>query len=240
MNTIDSKLNDSIFDAMLKVACEEVMDSKIKEWDEDDGEEHEFSPEFERKMKKLMQSQTRKANAVKAKRALSRAAIIILAIMAAGFTVTMSAEALRVQFFNTITDFAEEYIGFSFRSQTEQPVDTGGVIYPSYVPEGFQIDDVHISTNISTVTYINGIGEHILFKQYSMSEGMNVQIDGENIESSYIIYIDEIPVQVYEGREVEDSNYIVWDDGYTFFQFSGTVIPEELLEMAKSIILQNE
>lgn len=240
MNTIDSKLNDSIFDAMLKVACEEVMESKIKEWDEDDGEEHEFSPEFERKMKKLMQSQTRKANAVKAKKALSRAAIVILAIMAAGFTVTMSAEALRVQFFNTITDFAEEYIGFSFRSQTEQPVDTGGVIYPSYVPEGFQIDDTQIMPDAVTIVYRNDDGERIFIDQYVMNDGTNVQIDGEHIGFSYIINIDEIKINVYEGKDDNDSNYITWDDWTTFFLVSGTMQPSELIEMAKSIIFQND
>lgn len=236
MNTIDRKLNDGIFDAMMKVACEEVMDEKIKAWEEANVVEHEFSPEFERKMQKLLRSQTRRSKVIKIRKALSRVAVVIIAVMAAGFTITMSAEALRVQFFNTVSDFAEEYIGFSFRQQVDPPAVVDGIVYPTYIPEGFWKDDSQDISDTIRVVYRNEDGQRIMIRQYTMSEGMNVQIDGENIGSSYIVEINEISLHIYEGNNDDDGNYVIWDDGLNFYQITGNVHVTELVEIAKSII----
>ena len=234
MITVHQKLNDGFFDVMMKVACGELMDKQIAGWDTANTGEHTFSPEFERKMKKLMRGQSRMIRTKKAKKALSRAAIVILAVMAVGFTFTMSVQALRVQFFSVIREFAEEYIGFSFSDRNEPPI--SDVQRPSYVPEGYYEIGIQEMQAGVRITYRHDDGSRIYLKQENMSEGSEVRIDGENIDTSYVVVFNGIDFQVYEGRSKDDDSYVIWETDKTFYQLFGTIQPQELIAMAKSII----
>jgi hypothetical protein len=227
-------LNERIFDAMLQTACEEIMEERIAEWDAMNTGEHTFSPEFERKMKKLFRSQTRKLRMKKARKALSRAAIVILVVMAIGFTFTMSVEAVRVQFFNSIREFREEYIGFSFRNRVEQP--SGEVLRPTYLPEGYVESDIQAMESGARITYVNDDESRIYLTQRIMQEGMEVRIDGENVSAMYIVAFKAIDLQVYEGENEDADNYIIWECGNSFFQLSGSIQSSELIEIAKSML----
>jgi hypothetical protein len=234
MSTTNQKLNEGFFDVMMKVACEEIMDKQIAEWDALNTGEHKFSPEFERKMKKLMRGQTRKLRMKKARKVLSRAAIVILVVMAIGFTFTMSVEAVRVQFINSIREFAEEYIGFSFSERNEQS--SGEILRPAYLPEGYDESDVQTTQAGVRITYRHSNGKRIILKQQVMLDGTEVRIDGEHISDYYVTVYLGVDLQVYEGINEDADNYIIWEDGSSFFQLSGSIESSELLEMAKSIL----
>ena len=233
---IHAKLNERIFDAMLQTACEELFEERLAGFDAAaaEGGKPEFSPEFEQKMKKLLRGQTRKIRAKSRKTVLRRAAVAILVIMAIGFTVTMSVEAIRVQFFNTIMDFTEKYIGFTFQERIEQPI--GGVLRPAYIPEGYWEDDVQIMHSGVRITYSHENGELIVFSQLPMREGAAIRIDGEHSDPPYNLMINGISVQVIESNTEGHDSYVIWEDEVTFFRIAGTVPPAELIEMARSLI----
>ena len=235
---INAKLNDRVFDAMLQTACEDLFEERLAAFDTIAAKEEkpEFSPEFERKMKKLLRGQSRKVRAKTAKKALRRAAVIILAIMAVGFTVTMSVEAIRVQFFNTIIDFAGEYIGFTFQDKYEQQPVTDAILRPSYIPEGYREGDVTNTPMGVYIIYEKDDGEIICFSQLIKSEGLSARIDGDHSYPPYNISINGISVQVIESNTEGHDSYVIWENNIHFYTISGTVPPAELIEMARSVI----
>lgn len=234
MNTINQKINEGIFDVMLTVACGEIADKQVAEWDAANTGEHSFSPEFERKMDQLMRGHNRKIKTKKAKKALSRAAIVIVAIMTIGFTITMSVQSLRVQFFNAVREFAEEYIGFSFKDNDRLPAD--GILRPAYVPDGYSEEDIQTTLIGTRIMYRHENGDRIIFKQDNMHEGSDIRVDRENLKDQYTMIVKGVAVQVYEGKDTEYDNYVIWGEEGTLYQLSGTIHSAELIEMAKSII----
>ena len=230
----DKNLNKRIFDVMLQTACEEILEERIAEYEDSDTEAYEFSPEFESRMKNLLRTKNGHLRIKKAKVVLSRVAVVILIIMTAGFTVTMSVEALRVQFLNTVIETTREYVGFSFFRSDEQPADE--ILRPTYIPEGYLESNVQLMPpNGVRITYRNNNEDRIVFTQYQKSEGMDLQINGEYINAPYTVIVNDVYVQVFESNADGYESYVIWEIGNAFYLLTGTIQPPELIEMAKSI-----
>lgn len=231
---INNKLNDRVFDAMLEVACGEIMDDQIAGWDADNTVEHEFSPEFERKMKKLLRDHTREIRLKAARKALGRVAAVIIVIMALGFTITISVQALRVQFFNTIMELAEEYIGFTFSDNKEQPSDN--ILHPDYLPEGYREDNVEDLLSGTCITYINQDGNQIKLYQQLKREGLSVRIDNEHSKPPYSVVVSGVLVQIYESKSDGYDSFYVWEMEQSFYELSGSTDPAELIKIVESML----
>lgn len=100
---------------------------------------HNFSKNFDRKMKKLFKITKRnlftKAFVVQAK----RVAVILLIIIAVIFTTVMSAEALRIRFFEMITEIHKELTTITF-VQDDEPLEVQfQILKPKYIPDGYKI-----------------------------------------------------------------------------------------------------
>lgn len=94
-----NELKEEIFDEMLKAALEEVMDEKLQEIDKmvANSPPHEFSPEFERKMQKLINYVGRRDKIRKCKRICVKAIkvfVIVAAIMGVVFFVLLTQSAV--------------------------------------------------------------------------------------------------------------------------------------------------
>lgn len=231
---INAKLNERIFDVMLQTACEELLDERIAELEAADTGKHEFSPEFERRMKRLFRRQTRWARRKTTRKVLTQAAAVFLVIMSAGFAFTMSVQALRVQFFNTIIEFADKYVGFSFGDSADQPI--GEALRPTYLPDGYHESDRQDMQTGIRIAYRNEKGDRIIFKQLQIQEDVNARIDGEHTGNPYNVNISGIDVQVFESNATGYDNYVVWEQSGLFFQIYGAPQPSELIQMARSVI----
>jgi hypothetical protein len=225
-------LNDKLFDTMLEVACKEIMDECLAEWDSADTEPHEFSPEFERKMAKLLRGYKRRFTFKKIRKGIVRSLIVLLIVMSLGFTVTMSVQALRIQFFNTFIEFADEHMGFSFGEVDAPPVTV--TLRPLYLPEGYSEDSVVEKSSGVRILYRNQDGGRIALNIYSKQEGLNIRVDREHSEEPYGINISGVDAQVYEGMDGYD-NSVYWERDNLFFMLIGSAPSDELVEMARSM-----
>lgn len=225
-------LNDKLFDTMLEVACKEIMDERLAEWDAEDTEPHEFSPEFERKMAKLLRGYKRRFTFKKIRRVFARGAIVLLIVMSLGFTVTMSVQALRIQFFNTFIEFADEYMGFSFGEVDTPPVTM--TYRPSNLPNGYYEDSVVEKSSGVRIMYRNQGGDRIALNIYSKQEGLNIRVDREHSEEPYEIDVDGVDAQIFDGIDGYD-NSVFWERDNLFFTLIGSAPSGELVEMARSM-----
>lgn len=96
---MNNELKEQIFDLMLKQALEEYLDTEFQAIDEmvANSPPHEFSPEFERKMKKLINSVGRRDRIRKCKRICLKAIkvfVIVAAIMGVVFCVLLTQPAV--------------------------------------------------------------------------------------------------------------------------------------------------
>jgi hypothetical protein len=227
-----AKLNARVFDAMLELVCEEIADEQLSEW-ETLEQDHIFSPEFEQKMKQLLREQTRKLRRGRSQRVLRRVAVAVLAVMAVGFTFTMSVSAARIEVLNAVRQFAEEYISFTFRGDKSQPAD--GVLRPSYLPEGYQEKKMTKTSTWVRVIYEDAQNTPITFYQRHKTDTLNVQLDGEHSKASYEVEINNTLVQVYESVSEEYASFLTWETDLVFYELHGYVQPTELIRMVESM-----
>lgn len=231
---MNSELNDRIFDAMLEVACKEIMDERLAEWDAANTEPHEFSPEFEKKMKKTIRSYSHRLRMKSLKKALKRVAIVIVCIMVSGFIFTMSVQALRARFFNTIVEVTEKYIGFTFKSSDDQP--PKDMIRPEYIANGYSEIEVEDSLSGVNIYYANEAGEEIRFHQVEKNESFRMAIDNEHSLPPYYLHYNDIAVQVYEKNIDGYSSFLIWESTDTFYMIAGPADISELCKMVESIL----
>ncbi|MBQ7942603.1 MAG: hypothetical protein IJ326_00910 [Lachnospiraceae bacterium] len=96
-----------------------VVDEAIIQELEDNIEEYEFSDRFERKMKKLMWQEAHSWIGSFVKYA-KRVAILFGCIIGSMFVITMSVEAYRVKFFETLETLLSDMIEYIYYDEEEE------------------------------------------------------------------------------------------------------------------------
>ncbi len=229
--------NEKMFDAMLEMACHEVMEQRLAELPPEDEIAHEFSPEFERKMNKLIYTHTKKLRQKKFFSALKKSAVAVMILMAVGFTSIMSVAALRADVINTFIEIGENFFGFRFGQTGSSQTQSDSIIRPTYIPEGFrELSSSNWGAGIR-IRYEDSDGARILFDQSLKIEGTVIQIDNEH-SVPYSIEYNGYTVQVFDGTEQGYECYVIWETGTTFFKIMSEYPADELILMAKSIIEQ--
>ncbi|MDR1158953.1 MAG: DUF4367 domain-containing protein [Oscillospiraceae bacterium] len=228
-------LNDKIFDAMLDVAAEEVLEQRLKEWEALDTEEHVFSPEFERKMRRLLKGRTRQVRVQKARRFFSRAAAVLVIFMVVGFALTMSVSAIRVQVLNTIIEYGETFFGVHFGGTADENSESDAYVYPEYVPVGYELevdDEMPIGRIVS---YKNEeTGGVIDFLQLLKLESTVNTFDSEHVDIPYEVTYKDQRLLVFESNTEGYASYIIWESDTIFYELSASLPVDELLKIARS------
>ena len=84
--------------------------------------EYRFSDEFERRMKKLMRRERYLSLRKRAAQIVKRAAIFLLVLLAAVGVLTVSVEALRIRFFETIKEMFSDYYTLTYTTDDENKI----------------------------------------------------------------------------------------------------------------------
>lgn len=137
---------------------------------------NEFSRKFDRKMKHLIQREAHPWWGL-ASSIVKRAAIFLICNISVAFLFTMSVEAYRVKFFETIKTLWEDSILYSYFTDS-----TTGEIQnsePTYIPEGYS-EVERIENDIALIViYENDAGEEIVWEQKMVVDGGNLVLDSE-------------------------------------------------------------
>ena len=148
-----------ISEDMLRIAAAKsckIFSNKL-EGDYNANLEHEFSREFEKKIKKLKH----KANHPILYRSLQRVAVVFLVILVAGGTwISVSAEA-RAVFFGWVKEIYETYFVYHFEGKADNIHQTD--YRPTWVPDGYVETFCDDDGNAVFVIYSDNTGNVISF-----------------------------------------------------------------------------
>ena len=181
-----------VTDDLLKDVLPKVSDELVKEWESETVENHEFSKDFNRKMKKFIWKHKNKQLIKELKVVGKIAAALLILIGVTFFGSTMVARANLDVLFRKIEVALEDSSMYVYDEKTDSYSFT--MYEPEYVPEGYEevsrvIDDKNV-----TISYENEEKEMIYWKQYIVKKGM---ITGEDSE------FDDVIEKEYAGDNVK-------------------------------------
>lgn len=218
----------SMTKAVLKNAFREAVSYEFRDIPHDDSKiQYEFSPEFERKIKKLIRKEKRPlwhfVNTA-AKRAAVIAAVFIMLL-----TTACSVKAIREPTVRFLIEVYETFTEYSFEGDKS---DTITKEYHLPAPEGFtQTDYLRDDAGITT-TYENEHGDIIRFSQ-AVTDETNLFIDGEKAEID-IIEVSSRKVHIYSHDSISVAIWI--EDSYLLkLVCHGDFSEQSIIDMIEAI-----
>ena len=190
------------------------------------GSEHEFSPEFEAKMDKLLRKMHRRPYV----RAAQRAASIILALLVtAGTWLSVDVQAREA----LIGWVREQYQGF-YRYAVPESQERENEKYEISIPEGYSKEDEIRFENSAVCFYRNAEGELLTFGYFTFDQ--DLYFDPEAAEYRAVT-VNGCVADLYIGTSAESNSCIIWTgpDGNVLFQITGYFGAEDLIRLAESV-----
>lgn len=191
---------------------------------------YEFSEEFERKMKRLIWKEEHHWIG-DFLRFLKKVAIVFLCIIGVMFAMTMSVEAYRIKFFQTVQKIWEDSIIYTyFTDEEDQSFHSKE---PQYVPEGY-VEVSRVSTDdMLNIVYENDDGEQIYWDQIRVTEASHSVLDSEyHTQITTVIKGGVVNVSQYE-----DGYMIAYYEkgAYVYIIYANNISLEELTKIFESI-----
>ena len=208
-----------------------VVDAAIiQELESQVDKEHKFSHKFERKMESLMRREAHQMMGG-AWNVIKRAAIFLVGVIGAIFIFTMSVEANRKKFFETIKTFFEG--SFSLTYSTD--MDNSKLIErePSYIPDKYKEINRTENENYLSIVYENNKGELLVWDQMLVTDGGSMTFDLEyDREETIQIQGNEAKVYFYGNNY----KYVYYEYGeYAYLIFTVSLNTDEICRMLESI-----
>lgn len=230
---MNAATKEKIFDLILADALKESLKKDFERIDKlTAAETHEFSPEFERKVRKLINSVGRKENLKKIKHIAVKSIApiaVIFSILSGSLLVQPEVFASVQNVFRSVFDKYDkyEYVG------DELTIDNfDNNIRLGYVPEGYDLSDGKYSPAYVMLTYTNQI-EKIQFK-YAIADGLVSYYDNEHNSYNTFKYND-IEYYYYKSNDKDFADILVWyENGYSF-SILAHLPKEELVKIAENL-----
>lgn len=231
---MNAATKEKIFDLILADALKESMKKEFEEIDKLTAEEtHEFSPQFEKKMRKLINSIGRKDRIKKFKRFAAKSVVvlsIVFTLIFGGLLTQPEVFASVQNVFRSVFDTHDryEYVG---EELTTENFDNN--IRLGYVPDGYYLSEGYYSPVAVTLVYTNKLNE-ITF-EYRIADGSVSSYDNEN--NSYMsFYSNGIEYYYYESSDTDFDDKVIWyESGYKFGIYAH-LSEDELVNIAENII----
>ena len=191
---------------------------------------HEFSPDFEKRMDKLIRQ--RRSSLYRFTNTFGkRVAVIIIGLIAVSFTTVMSVEALRTPFL--------EFITSRFSDHSEVKTIDGGDNYPEKIESDYVItynlSDYNIERDERTDQdhKINYRKDNVVVCYYqSVISGYNYSFNTESAD------VEHIDINGYDAIGfLDNNNYytLVWNNGEYIIETMSNIGKDALIEIANSV-----
>jgi hypothetical protein len=223
---MNAEFNERIFDAMLEMACHDVARSRVAALPEEHELGHEFSADFELRMRKLIRKSSRPARYERNIKFLTRIVAIFLVIMSAGFTVAVSNAGVREIMLNAVVEFGNDHLGISFGNTGDV---SGDAARPTYLPEGFVETSVDDTDSDITIVYNDAEGSYILYTAMIKAAGSGANFYFEDCE---ITNVDQFTL--IDGSAAGKGSAVFWEDDVYFYSMVSELPIEVLLKVAMS------
>ena len=219
-------------DSMLRGAAEKSCEIYVSRLEAgyDPKAQHKFSPEFEKKIKKL----ERKANHPIIYRSLQRiASIILVCLIACSAWLTVDAEA-RSAFFGWVKEIYETY--FVYRFEGNADYSESSVAYrPTWLPEGYTEFYIENTESNTVVSYQNEEGLLLTFQYTHNPNETDWFIDAEHAVIKETT-VNGCPAEVILTDNITTASVIVWtDEQDSAFYVSAFLGESDLIKIAENV-----
>lgn len=226
-----------ISEEQLRLAAQRAGKALAKSLPEPEDCHHEFSPEFERKMRKLI----RKSRHPGFYKGLKRAACFLLVLLLSGGAfLTVNAEA-RELVFGWISEKFEDSQRYFHQGDPTPAEDI--VHYQIDVPDEYWLESRYEGEGYINEYYVNEEGKYVNFVyQYitEISGGEMYIIDTESKKKN--VFVHDMPADLYIVDLPENSNTVVWTDTETgaLLDVTAYMDEDELIALAESVVPREE
>ena len=200
------KVTDELLYKYMPVVDAEIIRELERQIDTD----YKFSCKFKRKMRHLIREEAYPwlGNVEKM---VKKVAVFFVGVIGLVFIFTMSVEACREKFFETVKMFFEDSVLYSYFLSEEIGIFQNSE--PSYIPEGYsEVNRIENDMGLIIIFENNG-GEQIIWEQKLIGNGSNIVLD--------------IEYDTQEIREINGSSAVVYlySDGYAmaYYEHEGYV-----------------
>lgn len=176
-------------------------------------------------------------------RVLRAAAVIIAAILVLGGAAIAFNQNIRVNIMKIVLQENQEFLSIDMEEDQNASFDVPsawlGDYYPTYIPEGLQLDQLICQPGISGGSVVfRGEEEFPRVSFYEMSESGSMNVDSENATQENIT-INGYSALLLEKTTIfknRQQKHIIWCDGYRNFVVSSIDLSrEELIHFAEGI-----
>lgn len=195
--------------------------------------EHEFSPEFRRKVEKLLLRQRRSPAVNAALRYGRRAAAFALVFLTLSFSCLMTVDAaFRERVIHAVVQVFPDFTEFVYTSDSSTVEEPGNLVF-TYLPEGME-EQAREQDELGFYVYMENLeGEFIELDQSLVENGteMLLGLDTENAKVTYFEVHGVDAVGIEKGLD----HTIHWTEGNFVYTLSGTIPMEEVKLIAEGI-----
>ena len=228
MNACDNKLKSSLVEAM-------KLDNARLEKELQHCEPHVFSPDFERRMEKLIKAQRSKG---KIRNCFRYIAAAVMVLFLTGAILFMGSEDLNASEFSIdILEWLDEC--FTVGKSTNDREETSVLFDESfigYLPEGFEKVEEGFTYSIIHYKYENKLGDTITIRIY---RGANtITVDNEDVMKE--VLVNEAGYEytrIYKDKLKSET--LMWqDEDGKYYYLIGTLNKDEMLKIMNNICCQ--
>lgn len=192
----------------MPVAAEALLEDIEKEVDY----KYEFTAGFEKKMKRLMRWERHRGVRNTVYKVGRKCVHIAAVAIVLAFLISMSIEAYRIAFFDTIKTVWED--SFLYRYIADGRGDEKSEPHaPAYIPEGYTLVEENVMEVIAEYVYENKEGVLLICQQEMIIEDRTVVYDNEYDEKIYL------PLNGYSAEVYRYGDGTV----YAYFEFGNSV-----------------
>ena len=217
-------------DEMLRAALEEVDNAILAALPEPSACDHQFSPRFENRMRKVR----RRAKHPTAYRVLRQVACILLAILILFSSVMVFSPEARAAVVNWLKEQFETFYHYFYAGESNSDRTERSEYELGWVPDGYVLLDSFSVENSTTIIYVGDTGLLIQFTYTYGSDSNPVFMDGDN----YSHYLVNNRYDVYMDQSGGNNNGITWTDqnDSVLYCICAPLGEKELVQLAESVI----
>lgn len=207
-----------------------VDEAIIRELENETDYDYKFSNNFNRRMKQLLWREAHPSLKTFSS-IMKRVSIFIFCTFASLFLVTISVEAYRLKFFESMQTIWKDSILYTYFS--DEDTEKLEIIVPNYIPTGYEEIERTVTDSQINIIYENELEQIITWDQILIQDGANLVIDSE-YSSQIVKDINGYPAIIslypdgYIGVYYEHRKYI-------FIITADSLSTEEIYSILQSI-----
>ena len=222
-----------ITDEMLREAAAKTSAAYLRyvEQGYDPENQHVFSPEFEKKMEKLIRK-TRNIFLHQTLRRIASVALAVLIGVSAWLAVDIEAKAA---FFGWIKGIYETYFVYQFEDDTTSNADFHADYRPTWLPDGYSEFFFDDSTETILVAYTNDAGKILSFNYINNPNETKWLVDLSQASISETT-VNGTQAKLFIATNVDTASAIAWTTpDHTAFYISAFLSENDLIKIAESV-----